>query len=185
MRTNVPLAIVALLALSACNEVPATVEPDAEILTSETNVDEQGDEILAAISREMEKNQRGDGISNAQDFDDVSVRLTIHSDAERLKELRKNRVEFWPEALPEPPETTIANYALSVDHPVGSPVHERFAPFSTGSLPARCARYFDAHEAQRAFLDAGGPQRDRMGLDADGDGYACDWTPELFRAMVK
>ena len=39
--------------------------------------------------------------------------------------------------------------------------------------------------AQQAFLEAGGPERDRKGLDPDGDGYACAWDPTPFRAAVQ
>jgi len=28
-----------------------------------------------------------------------------------------------------------------------------------------------------AFLSSGGPQRDTLLLDADGDGFACSWVP--------
>ena len=31
--------------------------------------------------------------------------------------------------------------------------------------------------AQMAFLSSGGPQRDTLLLDADGDGFACSWVP--------
>ena len=33
----------------------------------------------------------------------------------------------------------------------------------------------------KAFLEAGGPKRDRKGLDPDGDGFACAWDPRPFR----
>ena len=39
--------------------------------------------------------------------------------------------------------------------------------------------------AQEAFLKAGGPERDRYGLDPDGDGFACRWDPTPFRAAIK
>ena len=35
--------------------------------------------------------------------------------------------------------------------------------------------------AQIEFLERGGPARDRLGLDPDGDGYACAWDPTPFR----
>ena len=31
--------------------------------------------------------------------------------------------------------------------------------------------------AQMAFLSLGGPQRDTLLLEPDGDGFACDWVP--------
>ena len=32
-------------------------------------------------------------------------------------------------------------------------------------------------------LERGGPQRDRLGVDPDGDGFACSWNPTPFRAV--
>lgn len=40
-----------------------------------------------------------------------------------------------------------------------------------------CAAYRTAIAAQRAFIAEGGPERDRLGLDPDGDGYACSFRP--------
>ena len=36
-------------------------------------------------------------------------------------------------------------------------------------------------QAQQDFLAKGGPERDRMGVDPDGDGFACAWDPRPFR----
>jgi hypothetical protein len=48
-----------------------------------------------------------------------------------------------------------------------------------------CAKYVSNAAAQEAFLKAGGPERDRYGLDPDGDGFACRWDPTPFRAAIK
>ena len=40
-------------------------------------------------------------------------------------------------------------------------------------------------EAKIAFLEAGGPKRDRKALDPDGDGYACGWDPAPYRRAVQ
>jgi len=47
-----------------------------------------------------------------------------------------------------------------------------------------CAKYASSDQAQLAFLKAGGPQRDGLGLDPDGDGFACYWDPAPFRLAV-
>jgi hypothetical protein len=36
-------------------------------------------------------------------------------------------------------------------------------------------------QAQSDFILAGGPQKDRKGMDPDGDGYACGWDPAVYR----
>lgn len=47
-----------------------------------------------------------------------------------------------------------------------------------------CAGYASPDQAQIDFLANGGPQRDRKGLDPDGDGFACGWDPSPFRSAV-
>ncbi len=78
----------------------------------------------------------------------------------------------------------LVQYALSTTNPVGQQAYDR----SSLQLrdPAKvCLTYGSADKAQAAFLDAGGPQKDRKGLDPDGDGYACGWDPTPFRNAVR
>ena len=42
---------------------------------------------------------------------------------------------------------------------------------------SKCQEYSIPEIAQMAFLSLGGPQRDTLLLDPDGDGFACDWVP--------
>jgi hypothetical protein len=127
---------------------------------------------------------RAAGISDEQDFAAVSSRETIQSDAARLEQQRAARVEVSPAQLPQPSEATgpdIVAYALRTTNAVGEPLYRRVLA-SEGRAARQCARFAGADLAQRAFLEAGGPWRDRMGLDPDGDGFACDWNPAPFRA---
>jgi hypothetical protein len=34
-------------------------------------------------------------------------------------------------------------------------------------------------------LANGGPERDKEGLDPDGDGFACGWDPRPFRSALR
>ncbi len=45
-----------------------------------------------------------------------------------------------------------------------------------------CGDFASAADAQRFFLAAGGPTRDRHDLDRDGDGFACEWGAEVQRS---
>jgi len=125
-------------------------------------------------------------ISDEQDFDAVSGRQTIESDAARLERLRQEYRVIQPTAVPERSGSTgpnIVAFALATSHPRGQQVYRR-----TGRAPSReellnrCAAYVSNDAAQRAFLERGGPERDPRGLDPDGDGYACLWDPTPFRA---
>jgi hypothetical protein len=42
-----------------------------------------------------------------------------------------------------------------------------------------CSDFRTRFEAQAAYLACGGPVNDVHGLDADGDGLACEWLPLL------
>ena len=78
----------------------------------------------------------------------------------------------------------LVQYAISTTNPVGQQAYDR----SSLQLrdPAKvCQSYGSADKAQAAFLDAGGPEKDRKGLDPDGDGFACGWDPTPFRNAVR
>lgn len=88
--------------------------------------------------------------------------------------------------LPERSEDgtpNIVQFALSTSHAVGTPMYER-SSLRVGNLEGACAKYGSPDVAQEAFLAAGGPEKDRKGIDPDGDGYACSWNPQPFRAAL-
>ena len=93
-----------------------------------------------------------------------------------------------PGALPERPAGAGASpaiqFALSTSHPVGTQVYNR-SGVSLRDPQAACQKYASTMEAQEEFLAAGGPERDRRGIDPDGDGYACGWDPSPFRAALQ
>jgi len=125
------------------------------------------------------------GISDEQDFDAVSERQTIESDAARLERLRRDYQVIEPRPVPErrgDGGPNIVAFALETSHPVGQQVYRRLGREpSREEILRRCAAYVSADAAQRAFLEQGGPERDRRGIDPDGDGYACLWDPAPFR----
>ena len=120
-------------------------------------------------------------ISDEQDFSAVSARETIASDAERIAKNRASYETVQPTALPQRTGDNgpnIVAFALSTTHAPGTPVYRRSAFAGSGSA---CRRYASPDLAQEEFLRDGGPERDRKGLDPDGDGYACGWDPRPFR----
>jgi hypothetical protein len=121
-------------------------------------------------------------ISDEQEFSAVSQRETIQSDAERIQRNRDQYVQIQPSALPERPADTgpnIVAFALSTTHGVGTETYRRSG---FGGNPERaCGKFASADLAQQAFLERGGPERDRLGVDPDGDGFACSWDPRPFR----
>jgi hypothetical protein len=127
------------------------------------------------------------GLSDEQDFGAVSDRQSIESDAERLERNRALYTLIEPTEVPLRPGTDIPNivaYAIKTSNPIGQPLYLR--PFKSQNRSLwNCAKYVSDAAAQEAFLKAGGPERDRYGLDPDGDGFACRWDPTPFRAAIK
>lgn len=126
-------------------------------------------------------------ISDEQSFSAVSARESIESDRARLEAQREQYTFVSPEPLPErvgDSGPNIVQYALGADNALGEARFRRLGVGSQMRMLRNCARYASSDLAQQAFLAAGGPQRDKLGLDPDGDGFACYWDPTPFRAAV-
>lgn len=126
----------------------------------------------------------GPRISDENDFRAVSARESIESDAERLARQRSQFQQIPVQALPERPQDTgpnLAQFALETTNAPGEKVYRRGFT-SQRKYDRACASQPSAAKAQQAFLAAGGPQTDRLGMDPDGDGFACAWDPRPFRA---
>ncbi|MFY2825800.1 hypothetical protein [Ruegeria sp. MALMAid1280] len=126
-------------------------------------------------------------ISDEQDFDAVSGRRTIESDAARIEQNRQTYEVVAPTAVPArgtDGQPNIVQYALNTSNPVGTQLYSRAGFNLQAKAQRNCARYPSADQAQIDFLSNGGPQKDRKGLDPDGDGFACGWDPSAFRSAV-
>jgi hypothetical protein len=126
------------------------------------------------------------GISDEQDFSAVAARETIESDAERIARNREQYVIVQPRDLPVRPGDTgpnIVEFALATNHAPGVQLYQRRG--SLRSPEAACAKYASPDQAQQDFLARGGPERDRLGVDPDGDGFACSWDPRPFRTALQ
>ncbi len=118
------------------------------------------------------------GISDEQDFNAVSARETIESDAQRIARNKAQYQVVTPTPLPPREGNTtpvLVEFALSTTNGVGEQVYNR-SGIRLNSYEAACKRYRSPDLAQEAFLNSGGPRRDPKGLDPDGDGFACAWT---------
>ena len=154
------------------------------------DVDAQDDADAGARSAAAPATATGrTGISAENDFEAVEEVRGIEDDAELL-ELNRNRyLQVPPGQNPLRPRRLTANvvqYALDTWHPVGVARHRRPQGLRDAAARAEraCARYVTEDLAQEAFLQEGGPEQDRRGLDPDGDGYACGWDPGVYRRIV-
>lgn len=126
-------------------------------------------------------------ISDEQDFGAVASRESIESDAERRARQAAAYQLIEATALPDRPGDTgpnIVQYALQAPNNRGETVFTRSGLSGEGRFQRNCAKYRTPDDAQRDFLSRGGPSRDRLGLDPDGDGFACGWDPQAFRSIA-
>ena len=126
-------------------------------------------------------------ISDEQDFDAVANRQSIESDAERLRRQAEAYEVIQPTALPSRGGAggpNIVAFALSTRNGLGEKIYRRSALTTQARYQRNCAKYASADLAQEAFLRSGGPDRDRLGIDPDGDGFACAWDPRPFRRIA-
>lgn len=127
------------------------------------------------------------GISSENDFEAVGAQRSIENDAALIAQNRAQYKVIEPTALPTRTGGTgpnIVQYALAATHPVGTSVYSRNSFNAQSKYQRNCSKYGSADHAQADFLSKGGPDRDKLGLDPDGDGYACGWDPSPFRKAV-
>ncbi len=89
-------------------------------------------------------------------------------------------VPTGPSAAPN-----VVAFALQTTHTLGEVRYRRANPFRWLQWEHRCRTYVTNDAAQEAFLAAGGPERDRLNLDPDGDGFACWWDPNVYRQAAR
>ena len=129
----------------------------------------------------------GAKISDENDFNAVSSRESIESDAQRIAQNRAQYVVVQPKELPQRPGDTgpnIVAYALRTTNVPGQPMFSRSRLFAKDYKTA-CAAFASPDLAQQAFLANGGPDKDKLGVDPDGDGFACAWDPRAFRTALQ
>jgi len=123
----------------------------------------------------------GSGTISDNSFSTVVQQESIETDAAKLAALSQANVVLQAQPLPE--RETGANpaaFARSTTHNIGERLYKRS---SRSSASQRCRKYGNPDAAQRAFLDAGGPESDDLRLDPDGDGFVCGWSPIPFRNL--
>jgi len=106
------------------------------------------------------------------------------ADAEALAAAAAQRVVIQPGQMPDVVAgVNIITYARETTNAVGERQFRRPNIRRTVSA-SQCRKFNSADDAQRNFLANGGPQDDPLNLDPDGDGFACRWSPESYRALV-
>lgn len=189
--TGQPLSAMSTMPSGAATTQPmgSSGDPELDALTSDTQAALYGGTNTAALQgSEVQQQPLAEatnalGISRENDFSAVDQQRSIEQDKEFIAENRARYEQVQPTALP--PRTTtgpnIAAYALQTTNAVGQPLYNRTNILSQTRYNRSCSKYPSPDLAQADFLSKGGPQRDRMGVDPDGDGFACSWDPSPFR----
>ncbi|WGW02240.1 hypothetical protein [Tropicibacter oceani] len=125
------------------------------------------------------------GISDENDFSAVSAQRDIQDDAALIAQNRAQYEVIAPTDLPTRPGTNqpnIVEFALRTTNPKGVALYSRSSFRAEARYQKACEAYTSGDLAQEDFLALGGPEKDRKGMDPDGDGFACSWDPAPFRA---
>lgn len=166
---------------------PGSTLPQSAATGENADIANQAAAALASTSGQAVPAPSNPSISDEQDFAAVSGRRSIESDAARIEKNRETYEVVTPTAVPErgaDGQPNIVQYALSTTNPIGTQLYSRAGFNLQAKAQRNCARFPSADQAQIEFLISGGPQRDRKGLDPDGDGFACSWDPSPFRSAV-
>ncbi len=177
------LGVFALLALAAC--APAIPDSAAHLpAPAEVQTEALADTQTPPATTSTSGAPADAVISDEQDFTAVAQRETIESDAARIAANRARYEIVEPTDLPARPENSmslVVEFALATTNPKGQPLYRRSKLFAERRFERACGKYSSSDMAQEAFLLRGGPKRDPMGMDPDGDGFACYWDPTPFR----
>lgn len=74
----------------------------------------------------------------------------------------------------------LVRFAHAERHNPGTAIYPRTGANAAKAQQA-CRGFATADSAQTAFLAAGGPVIDPKGMDPDGDGFVCGWDPRPLR----
>lgn len=172
-------------------EGTASLNAPAAVATGTLDADataaNSGEAVVNADPSNPPPSLNNAGISDENDFDAVAERQSIESDAQRIERNRAAYQVIEPTDLPSRAGAggpNIVAYALKTSNPKGTSVYKRSSFNAQKKFERNCAKYPSPDKAQVAFLANGGPDRDRLGLDPDGDGYACGWDPAPFRTAA-
>lgn len=161
-----------------------------EALTSAVNdalnaADPAGETTVTNLAPDSGSNIASDsGVLNLAEQSQAEQLRLRNADAAALVAAAAQRVVIQPGQMPDVVAgVNIITFARETTNAVGERIYRRPSIRRT-SASAQCRKFSSADDAQRNFLANGGPQDDPLNLDPDGDGFACRWSPEAYRALV-
>ena len=147
-------------------------------------------EYFSNIERNsLEHEQELEGLSENHNQIDLSLstleqqNIDKEKAAKKLEDARKERIEIKINNSSNSFDyVNVAKFARTAKNKKGEKIFTR-SSFSIYDNWNECSKFKTKDQAQRNFLKNGGPYKDRFNLDPDGDGFACDWDPEIYRKL--
>lgn len=168
---------------------PVVVEPSTEALSNAVNealsaADPASSVVAIAAPSSGDGLASDSGVLNLAEQSQAEQLRLREADAAALAAAAAQRVIIQPGEMPTVMAgVNIITFARETTNAVGERVYRRPSIRRTSSS-SQCRKFSSADNAQRNFLANGGPQDDPLNLDPDGDGFACRWSPEAYRALV-
>ena len=137
----------------------------------------------------LEQKQKLEGLSENHNHIDLSLSTLEQQNidkemaAKKLEDARKERVEVVVDKSKDYTNyVNVASFARNTKNKKGEKVYTRLS-FSIYDNWNECSKFRTQDDAQRKFIKDGGPYNDKFNLDPDGDGFACEWDPEIYREL--
>ena len=124
-----------------------------------------------------------DGVLDLSQFSQEQQKIEREQAAIRRDVLKAGRVvlEVDGKETIGTKSVNLAVFARSASNKVGEKIYFRnFLGIDVGSA---CKKFLNKNAAQIFFLKNGGPKNDYYNIDTDGDGFACQWDPEIYRKI--
>ena len=159
------------------------------ILTSCQQNSNQTDYFSEIKKDPQEQEKEIDGLSENHNQIDLSLstleqqNIDKEKAAKKLEDARKERIEIHVDNLINFSDNiNVAQFARDTKNKIGEKVFNR-SEFSIYNNWNECSKFKTKDDAQRKFLKDGGPYKDKFNLDPDGDGFACEWDPDIYREL--
>ena len=137
----------------------------------------------------LEQEHKFEGLSENHNHIDLSLSTLEQQNidkeiaAKKLETARKERIEIEIDHSTNYSDyVNVAKFARDTKNKIGEKIYTRLGS-SIYDNWSECSKFKTKDEAQRKFLEKGGPYKDRFNLDPDGDGFACEWDPIIYREL--
>jgi hypothetical protein len=124
-----------------------------------------------------------DGVLDLSQFSQEQQKVDREQAAKRREELKEGRVvlEVNSKEKIRINSINLAVFARSVSNNIGEKIYYR--NFLSNENNSNCKKFSNKNAAQIFFLENGGPKNDYHNIDVDGDGFACEWDPSIYRKI--